>query len=127
MCAGIMMMKNDELVIVDRDYARLSALESADVLVEELSRATVVPVERVPDDVVRMHSVVTYVVEGMGERRKVQLVFPEESDPSSGKVSVLAPVGVALLGLRAGQSIDWPFPDGRVRRLCVERTVAPAE
>lgn len=120
-------MKNDELMIVDRDYARLSTLESAGVLAEELGRATVVPVERVPDDVVRMHSVVTYEVEGMGERREVQLVFPEESDPSSGKVSVLAPVGVALLGLRAGQSIDWPFPDGRVRRLCVERTAAPAE
>ena len=121
-----MMMKNDELVIVDRDYARLSALESADVLVEELSRATVVPVERVPDDVVRMHSVVTYVVEGMGERRKVQLVFPEESDPSSGKVSVLAPVGVALLGLRAGQSIDWPTVDGHSVRLEVLEVVQQA-
>lgn len=119
------MMKNEELVIADQDYARLSTLEGIDILADELSRATVVPVERVPGDVVRMHSVVTYVVEELGERREVQLVFPEESDPSSGKVSVLAPVGAALLGLRTGQSIDWRFPDGRMRRLCVERTVAP--
>ena len=121
------MMKNEELVIADQDYARLAALQGIDVLAEELSRATVVPVERVPGDVVRMHSLVTYVVEGLGERRQVQLVFPDESDPACGKISVLAPVGAALLGLRTGQSIDGPFPDGRMRRLCVERTVAPAK
>jgi regulator of nucleoside diphosphate kinase len=121
------MMRNDELVIADQDYARLSALESTGVLADELSRATVIPVERVPADVVRMHSLVTYVVEALGERRQVQLVFPDESDPASGKISVLAPVGAALLGLRAGQSIDWPFPDGQLRRLCVERTVAPTK
>ena len=116
-------MKNEELLIADTDYVRLAPLAGHDALAEELSRATVVPAERMPANVVRMHSRVTYLDERSGERREVELVFPEEADMASGKVSVLAPVGSAL---EAGQSIEWPFPDGRVRRLHVERTLAPA-
>lgn len=118
-------MKNEELLIADLDYARLAPLAAHKALGEELSRATVLPAARMPDNVVRMHSRVTYLDERSGERREVELVFPEEADMASGKVSVLAPVGSALLGLEAGQTIEWPFPDGRVRRLRVERTLAP--
>jgi len=120
-------MRNEELLIADRDYARLVPLAGNKALAEELSRATVIQAERMPGNVVRMHSCVTYLDERSGERREVELVFPDEADMTSGKVSVLAPVGAALLGLEAGQSIEWPFPDGRVRRLHVERTVGPAD
>lgn len=120
-------MKNEELLIADTDYVRLAPLAGHDALAEELSRATVVPAERMPANVVRMHSRVTYLDERSGERREVELVFPEEADMASGKVSVLAPVGSALLGLEEGEAIEWPFPDGHVRRLRVERTVAPAD
>ncbi|MCL4680251.1 MAG: nucleoside diphosphate kinase regulator [Rhodocyclaceae bacterium] len=120
-------MRNEELLIADRDYARLVPLAGNKALAEELSRATVIQAERMPGNVVRMHSRVTYLDERSGERREVELVFPDEADMTSGKVSVLAPVGAALLGLEAGQSIEWPFPDGRVRRLHVERTVGPAD
>ena len=92
---------------------------------EELDRATVVPEERMPADIVRMHSRVAYVDETTGARREVELVFPEESDMARGKVSVLAPVGAALLGLRLNQSIEWSFPDGRPRRLRVDGILAP--
>lgn len=122
----VLTMKNDELMIADLDYSRLALLADNKALAEELSRATVVPMERMPGNIVRMHSRVSYLDERSGERRDVELVFPEEADLSSGKVSVLAPVGSALLGLEEGQTIEWPFPDGHVRRLRVERTLAPA-
>ena len=118
-------MRNEELLIADLDYARLAHLVSHKALAWELSRAIVIPAARMPDNVVRMHSRVTYVDERSGERREVELVFPEEADLARGKVSVLAPVGSALLGLEEGQTIEWPFPDGHLRRLRVERTVAP--
>ncbi len=120
-------MKNEELLIADLDYARLAPLAAHKALGEELSRATVLPAARMPGNVVRMHSRVTYLDERSGERREVELVFPEEADLASGKVSVLAPVGSALLGLEEGQTIEWPFPDGQVRRLRVESTLAPAD
>ena len=121
-------MRNDELLIADRDYARLAALARGDALADELGRATVLPLARMPANVVRMHSRVTYQIDGAGDSREVELVFPEEADAAAGKVSVLAPVGAALLGLEEGQSIDWAFfPDGNVRRLRVLRTEAPAD
>lgn len=118
-------MKYNDLTIANRDYARLLTLGSETPLADELSRATVVPEERMPANVVRMHSRVTYVDEGSGRRREVELVYPDEADLALGKVSVLAPVGAALLGLAEGASIDWPFPQGGTRRLRVERTVPP--
>lgn len=54
----------------------------------------------------------------------MQLVYPEEADAAAGRISVLAPVGSALLGLSVGQSIDWPFTGGVIRRLRVEYIVA---
>jgi regulator of nucleoside diphosphate kinase len=120
-----MAIDNNDLKITTGDYARLVALGGDAPLAEELSRAAVVPEERMPRNVVRMHSRVTYLDEGLGKRREVQLVYPEEADLASGKISVLAPVGSALLGLAEGQSIDWRFPRGDSRRLRVERAVPP--
>ncbi|MBW7902241.1 MAG: nucleoside diphosphate kinase regulator [Rhodocyclaceae bacterium] len=121
-------MRNDELVIADRDYARLALLARDSALAEELSRATVLPLARMPENVVRMHSRVTYTIDGAGEPHEVELVFPDEADLAAGKVSVLAPVGAALLGLEEGQEIDWSFfPDGNARRLRVVRTLAPTD
>lgn len=118
-------MQNKELLIVDQDFARLVPLACDKTLAEELDRATVIPAERMPGNVVRMHSRVTYLDEHSGERREVELVFPDEVDLASGKISVLAPVGSALLGLQEGQTIEWLFPDGHVRCLLVERAWAP--
>ncbi len=120
-------MRSEDLVVTEQDYVRLVALACNGALAEELSRATVVPCERMPGNIVRMGSRVTYVDETSGTRREVELVYPEQADPATGRISVLAPVGSALLGLRAGQSIEWPFPDGRLRRLRVERTAAPED
>ncbi|MGE5386383.1 MAG: GreA/GreB family elongation factor [Betaproteobacteria bacterium] len=119
-------MGPEELMIADRDYVRLVPLAGEGALADELERATVIPLERMPQEVVRMHSRVTYDIEGSTALRQVQLVYPDEADPAAGKVSVLAPVGAALLGLQEGQTIDWPFfPDGRLRRLRVVRAEPP--
>lgn len=120
-------MNMDDLIITQPDYARLRALSRNTELADELDRAIVVPVERVPREVVTMHSRVLYVDEQTGERREVELVYPEEANVTAGRISVLAPVGAALLGLSVGQSIDWGFPGGGVRRLRVERILSQPE
>lgn len=89
-----------------------------DALRGELDRAEVVEPAAVPADVVTMNSVVTFKDEGLGEEMTVSLVYPS-AVRADGTVSILAPVGSALLGLTKGQQIDWPTPDGRQRLLRV--------
>ena len=86
-------------------------------LERELLRARVVRREDIPADIVTMNSRVVFENEGSGEeRREVTLVYPGSADIDAGKISVLTPVGTALLGLRVGQSIDWELPAGGRRR-----------
>jgi len=96
-----------------RDRTAVEALEA------ELHRAEVVPREALPPSVVRVGSQVVYVDDGTGERRAVTLVLPPDADAARGRVSVLAPIGAALIGLSVGDAIDWPLPNGRSRRLRV--------
>ena len=96
----------------------------ADVLMAELERARVVEDARIPPDVVRMGTTLRFTSD-LGEDRRVTLVFPGEADISEGKISILTPIGAALIGLSAGQSIDWVARDGRVHRLTVETVDLP--
>jgi len=86
-------------------------------LEEELGRAHVVESEAIPPDVVTMNSRVRFQDVDSLDEMEVTLVYPQEADVNAGKISVLAPVGSALLGLSCGQSIEWPVPAGRTRRL----------
>jgi regulator of nucleoside diphosphate kinase len=113
-------MIEDRPTITDRDFERLMALRPGGQLQKELERAVVVPVDRLPWSVVTMDSRVRYLDETTGVRRVIQIVYPEQADLAKGKVSVLAPVGAALLGLSVGETAEWKFPDGRLRRLRVE-------
>jgi regulator of nucleoside diphosphate kinase len=113
----------DVIIIPEADHERLSRFAQSERLQAELDRAIVVSDEAVPPDVVIMQSRVTYTDEAAGVRREVTIVYPADADGAEGRVSVLAPVGTALLGLSAGQSIEWQFPDGRRRRLTVDRVV----
>lgn len=97
----------------------------ADVLMAELERARVVEDTRIPADVVRMGSTLRFTSD-LGEDRRVTLVFPGEADIAEGKISILTPIGAALIGLSAGQSIEWTARDGRVHRLTVETVEAPS-
>jgi regulator of nucleoside diphosphate kinase len=116
------------------DHARLSALASAvaarnpdasDELFAELERARVVADGWVPADTIQMGSTVTFKPD-MGEARTVTLVFPGDADISEGKVSILTPVGTALIGLSAGQSMMWTARDGRRHELSVLAVHQPA-
>lgn len=82
-------------------------------------------VRRPPADVVALGSRVTFTDEASGVTRSVQVVLPAEADIGQGRVSILSVVGAGLIGLRAGQSIDWPTQDGRLRRLTVKDVAAP--
>ena len=118
-------MNTQGITVAEQDYERLVPLLKDHPLLEELGRAIVVPAERMAPEIVRINSHVTYVDESSGVSRSVELVFPEEADVDQGKVSVLAPVGSALLGLSVGDTIDWPFPNGMERRLKVVSTIPP--
>jgi len=116
------------IIVSQRDAARLEALldspalrntPAADALLDELARAEVVAEDQVPAEVVRMNSVVECEDENGGGRHVLTLVYPQDADVGAGKVSILAPVGSALLGLSIGQVIDWQAPGGRMLRLRV--------
>ncbi|MCA0030935.1 nucleoside diphosphate kinase regulator [Mesorhizobium sp. B263B2A] len=113
--------------ISQSDHARLSALantvaarnpEAADELLAELERARIVADDWVSAGTVRMGSTVTFKPD-TGDRKTVTLVFPGDADISEGKVSILTPIGTALIGLSAGQSIMWTARDGRRHELLV--------
>ncbi len=111
-----------QIYLTQNDLDRLMKLVEADAgkrlgkLESELVRANVVPREKMPKDVVTMNSRVIFQNETTGERREVTLVYPMNADIGAGKISVLVPIGTALLGLRVGQSIDWELPGGEKQR-----------
>ena len=79
----------------------------------ELARAEVVEPDRMPGDVITMNSTARLRDEDTGDERELTLVYPRDVDGSPTRVSILAPVGSALLGLRIGDTIEWPVPGGR--------------
>jgi len=124
-------MQNRTIIISDVDHQRLEALvESArydaslhqdylDALEGELKRAQIVPQVEVPDEVITMNSVVRLRDLDTDEVDQFQLVYPADADMTQHRISVLAPVGTAILGYRLGDVIEWPVPAG-LRRLRVE-------
>jgi regulator of nucleoside diphosphate kinase len=112
------------ITITRADLQRLEALldgleeygPAAEALESELSRAQVVGHDEVPAGVVTMNSRVRCRDEGTGKEYLLTLVYPNEVG-GEGAVSVLAPVGTALLGLSVGQQIDWPAPGGKLLKL----------
>ncbi len=100
--------------------------DAADDLLYELERARIRPDHALPRDTVRMGSTVRYRTEA-GETRRVRLVYPAAADISQGAVSVLTPIGTALIGLRTGQSITWTTRDGRMSALTILEVADPSE
>ncbi|MGE0623159.1 MAG: nucleoside diphosphate kinase regulator [Pseudomonadales bacterium] len=117
------MTQNRSVLVGERDHARLTRLiartdpKVVALLDEELDAATVVPEDELPVDVVAMGSVVTFRDADTGETSTIELVFPAQADASLNRISILAPVGAALIGLRVGERITWPVPNGRDRHL----------
>ncbi len=87
--------------------------ENLRVLEQELERAKIVAPDRVTADVVTMHSRVLVEDEADGETLEVTVAFPEDADAASGRISVVAPIGAALLGYRVGDTVQFNVPRGR--------------
>jgi regulator of nucleoside diphosphate kinase len=105
-------------VVVDRHSGGAES-SAAEMLEAELDRAQVVTQDELPPDVVSMRASVVYEDVDTGERREAILVYPDEAELEHTLISVLAPVGMALLGLSVGQAISWPVPGGRTRTIRV--------
>lgn len=115
------------------DHAKLNALamaglermpDLADRLLEELERAKVIADEKLPEGVVRMGSSITYVTNADKEQT-VTLVYPADADIEAGRISVMTPIGTALIGLKAGQSITWRDRADKRHKLTVVSVLAP--
>jgi regulator of nucleoside diphosphate kinase len=130
-------MAQDELLITEADFDRLRHLVESPryrashaalipLLREGLERCRVVEPSAVPAGVVTMHSVVTVRDRKVDEPETYTLVFPDDADIDAGRLSVLTPLGAALLGSRDGQTIEFDAPGGR-RRLKVERVLYQPE
>jgi len=103
-----------------------NAFPGRDDLEAELARAEVVDPKEIPPTVVTMNSTVRFRVESSAEEFCLTLVYPKDVDTSGEKISILAPVGSALLGLSQGDEIEWPKPGGGVLRVrIVEVTYQP--
>ncbi|MBR7889871.1 MULTISPECIES: nucleoside diphosphate kinase regulator [Marinomonas] len=88
------------------DIAGVSELE------EELTRATIVAPKDVPDNIITMNSTVKFIVEATNKEFELTLVYPKNMESNGTTISILAPVGSALLGLSIGDEIEWPKPGG---------------
>lgn len=124
------------LLIDDAHYERLQALafaamsrspETASRLLDEIGRAETRPSERIPANVVNIGSDVTFRDDDSGRIQTVRLVFPNEADIGASRVSVLTPIGTALIGLAEGHRMDWERRDGATGRLTVLKVAGPGQ
>lgn len=100
---------------LERLYALLEKLPAenfanAAALEKELMRANVLETHEIPPDVVTMRSIVRFVINPSGKVFELLLCYPDEMDDNPNKVSILAPIGSAILGMSVGQQIEWPAP-----------------
>jgi regulator of nucleoside diphosphate kinase len=98
----------------------------ASMLLEEIERAELHETETLPKTAVTLGSEVDFVDEKSCQMRTIQLVMPAAANIAEGRISILTPMGAALYGLTAGQSIDWPDLDGNARRIQILRVRQPA-
>jgi regulator of nucleoside diphosphate kinase len=123
------------ITLTANDHEKLSVLanaaahtmpEVAAELADELDRGHVLPTGRHPVDTVCMGCEVDFRDDVTGRVQTVALVYPNEADISKGRISVLTPIGTALIGLPVGKSIDWTTRTGETKRLTVLQVREPA-
>ncbi len=127
-------MRKHNIIIASTDRDRLLTLidsarldwriprQSLDVLEGELARATIVEPSDLPRDVVAMNSTVWFRDLDTEEIERYQLVFPPDANVIHDRISVLAPIGTALLGYRLRDVVEWCVPQGR-RRLEITKVI----
>jgi len=112
--------------LVKTQRAKQGASEYLTRLEAELEKAAVVPAQDIPPDTATMHSTVELTDLDSGEVEVHTLVFPEEADLTANKLSILAPIGTAVLGYRTGDEFEWKVPAG-VRRLRLSKVIYQPE
>jgi regulator of nucleoside diphosphate kinase len=123
--------RSEEQIVTDVDLERLLPVLNrydsplTDALELELQRARIVAQAEVPADVVTMNSDVVYEDVATSVQRAIRLVYPKDADVATGRVSILAPMGAALLGVRVGQEIWWRVARGLKRVRVVELRYQP--
>jgi regulator of nucleoside diphosphate kinase len=127
-------MNRKKIIVNSRDYAKLTGIISSKPgsseaeyreLNEELRNAVLVEPEKMPPDVITMNSKVRFKDIEESEDYIFSLVYPEEADTSKGKLSILAPIGTALLGYRVGDKVKWKVPAGEKTFLVEEILYQP--
>lgn len=125
-----------KIVLSESDAERLerlldslpdAAFPGKDGLMAELERADVVAPEAVPPDVVTMNSTVRFTVSSSNEAFSLTLVYPKDVDDSGTTISILAPVGSALLGLSKGNEIEWSKPGGGTMKVRIDEILYQPE
>lgn len=124
-------MTNRNICITENDKRRLTELirvahdfgerirHDLKGLEQELAKASVVESQEIPEDVVTMNSKVVLVDIDTHEEMNFRLVFPQDADVDRELISVLAPIGTAILGYSKGDTVEWPVPSG-IRRLQIK-------
>jgi regulator of nucleoside diphosphate kinase len=124
------------IILTSVDFDRLEALLDSlpknafpgrAELRAELERAEVVAPDRIPPNVVTMNSTVRFTIAESGETFRLTLVYPKDVGADADRISVLAPVGSALLGLAVGDELQWPRPGGGVSTVRVDEVVYQPE
>jgi regulator of nucleoside diphosphate kinase len=116
-------MNEDVILITEKDLLRIKHIlsfqrsEDFENLELELDRAKIISDDMVPSDLVTMNSKVKFMNLQDEKEMIVTIVYPSDANFAEGKVSVLASLGSALIGLRVGQEINWMFPDGKTKTL----------
>ena len=128
-------MNHTPIYITRDDYSKLRLLVTTALhpntgaalqkLREELDRATVIDSAAIPEDIVTMESIVEFEDLGTGEVEEYTITFPDRANVEKKRLSILAPIGTALIGYRVGDLVSWSTPGG-VRRLKIRRVTAPA-
>ena len=130
------MTTKPKLVISSLDAARLEklleslpdqAFPGKDDLKNELARAEIVDPREMPPNVVTMNSTVRFSIESTAKEFYLTLVYPQDAEPDASTISILAPVGSALLGLSQGDEIEWPKPGGGVLHVRIEEVTYQPE
>ncbi len=113
-------------LLLDAQSTEYRKSEYLEKLRQELNRAEIVLPQAVPADVITMNSTVSLVDLDTGEEETYTLVFPENADHTLGRISVLAPIGTAMLGYEVGDVFEWEVPAGK-RRLRVGKILYQPE
>lgn len=121
------LMNHPSILVTTKDAKKLRKLireayhseyrgsDCLEKLAEEMEKASLVNPEQIPADVITLNSTARLVDQEANEEMVYTLVFPEDADVAQGKISVLAPLGTAMLGYKTGDTFEWETPGGSWR------------